>query len=1254
MTEGRQELYILDSFEIAGCMKWFRCILTMLKMTCLSNFFRCCAATGLALCLLVSRAKNVCGEDKAHLEYSKAEYATVVQPLIQNYCLGCHSTKIQKGDLDLERFVSLELIRKDLKPWQAMLEMLESGEMPPKKKPQPAAEERQKLVAWTRAFLNAEALAHAGDPGPAALRRLSNAEYNYTIRDLTGVDLQPAREFPADGAAGEGFTNAAEGLSMSTALFEKYLNASKEIAAHAVLLPDGIRFSPTKTRRDWTDESLAKLRAFYGEYTNDGKDGKLPLTPYLTALVRQRDALIAGKTTLDAVAAKEKLSVKYLQMLWQAFTNEKSSFPMDQVRARWRQASEKDIPGMAAEISAWQAALWKIEHIGSYVKELRQNASDPAAAETQTLKFSVKPTPGQKEVVIYLAARDLLSTDKDKAKAVAVWQRPRFEGGKQAALLLSDYRDYGSKYEFDYAAIFGNTSRYLSTVMELANANDGALTAEDLAKKNGLDTGLLKRWIDILDIPPLVKEKVEPAPSPSGGPAPTLANTPAPSPSNGPVPNPSNAPAKKEVMSIPPNTLLAKWRKAACDPALKADAGKLADQVQAAFLKPSAQEKNPDRMLYDKLTLVDSPLLKGLALAEPAGQKKTVYGFEKERFGRHPSGTPNHDEDANIYVPVNEVLELRLPAALFRDREFVVEAKLDTNPALPDRIAQFQVLTASPAPNATWDGKSPLVANPQGAAFKGMLEGFAEFRRCFPMFICYPYIIPLDEIVCLKTFHREDEPLIRLFLNDEQTRRIDTLWEEHRFITRFLVTENEFLPLFIGFVTQDQTKELVAYFEGKRATFRKRAEDFEHDFAAAAPRQLASVFDIAARAYRRPLLDVEKTMLHELYETIRQKGATQEDALQGVLARVLVSPAFLYHVEQPQSGKEIRPVNDNELASRLSYFLWASMPDNTLREVAARGKLQDTKVLEEQTLRMLKDDRIRALAIEFGTQWIHVRGFDELKEKNEKLFPMFDDKLRTAIYEESVLFFQYLFQNDRAIMKILVADDTYLNETLAKHYGIPGVSGPQWRRVDGVKKYGRGGILGLASVQAKESGASRTSPVLRGNWVVETLLGEKLPRPPANVPRLPEEETGNDGLTMRQVVEKHVKAAECAVCHQRIDPFGFALEGYDPIGRFREKDFGGLLVDSKSKLKDGTEFEGMDGLRNYLLTAKKDVIVRLFCRRLLGYALCRQTMLSDQPLIDTMAAELNKNDGRISAAVLAIVRSPQFRSIRGADFTTDE
>ncbi len=1378
---------------------------------------------GVALSLMGLTIAGAGGGDGPPAAEAKDEYATAVRPLLKQYCLVCHSTKVKKGGLDLERFASLDQVRKDVKPWPALIEMLESGEMPPKSKPQPTAEARKRLLGWVRGFVAVEARARAGDPGPAPLRRLSNAEYTGTIRDLTDVDLQPAREFPADGAAGEGFTNAAEALSLSPALLDKYLGAAKDVADHAVLLPDGFRFSPAKTRRDWTNECLARLRAFYADYTSDGR---LPLAPYLTATVRHRDELLAGKITLGAVADKEKLNPKYLGILWRTLTDERPSYPLDRIRARWRRASEKDVPALVAEISAWQGALWKFVLIGSYRdgNTVRQVANDPALVEAQTLKLSLKPAPGQGEVVLYLATGELPPAAQG---GYAVWHRPRLEGVNKPALLLRDYAQFGPQYEVDYAAVFADSAKYLAAAVEAAK--DRKLSADDVAKKHGLDAALTKRWIDVLavsggapgvedpgrevpavalellgekspkndqkpaingwkkkgaDLPVVVtnaSDKVEHVPGRVSPHRVTVHPTPTEfvaavwkSPLDGTVRvaakiahahpacgngvawwlehrrgdraavlaegaidvggeaqvaprglkvakgdlvflaidardgnhscdlteitltvTETDKPARswdlagdvadsildgnphadrhgnKEVWSfvkgparpagsftatgplLPPASILGRWRGAATDPARREEAAKLAAQVTALLTGPRpGREKDPDRILYDNLVSLDGPLFRGLDLTRLPKPRLGAgkYGLEKTAFGRHPLGQVADAE--GLVVPANGVTEVRLPAALFRDREFVVEGRLD--PAGGDRAVQFRVLTAPPAPATAWDGKTPVVAPAGSPARKQLLDGFTAFRNCFPQFICYPRIIPDDEVVCLKLYHREDEPLMRLFLDDQQARRLDRLWAEHRFITQWPVTEHKNLPLFIGFVTQDQPKALVTYFEGLREPFRKRAEEFQKEVDAADPKQLEALADFAARAYRRPLRDGEKADLLDLYATLRKKGVAHEEAFRAVLARVLVSPSFLLRLEQPPPGKEPRPVNDWELAARLSYFLWSSVPDEELRRAAAAGQLHDPEVLGRQTRRMLKDQRVRALAIEFGTQWIHVRGFDELKEKNEKLFPTFDDRLRKAINEEAILFFQDLFQADEPVTRVLDADYTFLDETLAKHYGIPGVVGPQWRKVEGVRKYGRGGVLGLAAVQAKESGASRTSPVLRGNWVVETLLGEKLPRPPPNVPRLPEEEGGSDGLTMRQLVEKHTRLPECAVCHQRIDPFGFALEKYDPIGRLRAKDFGSLALDSRVRLRDGTEFEGIDGLRDYLLTKKKDVIVRLFCRRLLGYAVGRSVTLADQPLIDEMVAGLNGKDGRLSAAVLAVVRSPQFRSIRGREFPVDE
>ena len=303
---------------------------------------------------------------------------------------------------------------------------------------------------------------------------------------------------------------------------------------------------------------------------------------------------------------------------------------------------------------------------------------------------------------------------------------------------------------------------------------------------------------------------------------------------------------------------------------------------------------------------------------------------------------------------------------------------------------------------------------------------------------------------------------------------------------------------------------------------------------------------------------------------------------------------------------------------------------------------------------MLQSDKLRGLATEFATEWLHVRDIQDDHEKSEKLFPEFDDGLRSALFEETVRFFEDLFQNDRSVLGIVNADYTVLNDRLAKLYGIPNVTGPQWRRVEGVNHFGRGGVLAMGSVLAKQSGASRTSPTLRGNWLVETLLGEKIPNPPANVPKLPEDESADEQLTVRQMVEKHAHDAECAVCHQRIDPFGMTLEKFDAIGRLRDHDIAGHAVDCVAKLKDGTTIEGLDGLRNYVLNQRRDDFLRNFCRKLLGYALGRSVTLSDEPLIDQMLDELKKDDYRSSAAVMAIVRSKQFRDHRAMEATKSE
>jgi hypothetical protein len=323
------------------------------------------------------------------------------------------------------------------------------------------------------------------------------------------------------------------------------------------------------------------------------------------------------------------------------------------------------------------------------------------------------------------------------------------------------------------------------------------------------------------------------------------------------------------------------------------------------------------------------------------------------------------------------------------------------------------------------------------------------------------------------------------------------------------------------------------------------------------------------------------------------------------------------------------------------------MPDDELRAEAANGTLHKPAVLVRQTRRLLKDARVRRLATEFACQWLHIHDFNPLEEKSEKHFPEFAN-LRGDMYEEAILFFTDLFQHDGSLLSLLDADHTFVNERLAKFYGIPGVKGKAWRRVDRIQQHGRGGILGLATTLAKQSGATRTSPILRGNWVSEVLLGEKLPRPPKNVLQLAD--SVPEGLTERQLIERHSSDVACAKCHARIDPFGFALENFDAIGRRREKNAGGLMIDSRTTLPDGTRIEGLSGLRDYLLEKRRDAFLRQFCRKFLGYAIGRELQLSDEPLLDELMNRLARNDYRFSVAVETIVLSKQFRMIRMKSF----
>jgi hypothetical protein len=485
-------------------------------------------------------------------------------------------------------------------------------------------------------------------------------------------------------------------------------------------------------------------------------------------------------------------------------------------------------------------------------------------------------------------------------------------------------------------------------------------------------------------------------------------------------------------------------------------------------------------------------------------------------------------------------------------------------------------------------------------------------------------------------------------LNDEEKTRLDRLWTELHYISQDAVTMVDVLAQLLEYASQDADPKV---FFPLRQPIADRAAAFREQLVASEPRHLDSLLEFAGRAYRHPLSDAEAAELRTLYQKLRAEELPHEAALRLTLARILVAPAFLYRAENPGPGRHQVPVGNSELASRLSYFLWSSQPDAELRACAAAGTLTNPEVLLQQTHRLIASPNVRRLALEFACRWFHIQGFDTLDEKSERHFPTFG-ALRASMYEESIRFFTDLCQRDGSVLEILDADYTFVNGPLAQHYGISGVEGDDWRRVDGVKKFSRGGMLAQATVLAQNSGASRTSPILRGQWVAEAILGDKLPRPPKDVPPLPTEEA-TEKLTVRELTEKHSSDPRCAHCHDRMDAFGFALESFDAIGRLRERDLGDHPIVTTARLKDGTQIDGLSGLRDYLITTRRDAFLRQFCRKLLGFSLGRAVQLSDEPLLSEMQAQLKSRGFRISTAFDAIVQSRQFLDIRGRE-QTDE
>jgi mono/diheme cytochrome c family protein len=403
-------------------------------------------------------------------------------------------------------------------------------------------------------------------------------------------------------------------------------------------------------------------------------------------------------------------------------------------------------------------------------------------------------------------------------------------------------------------------------------------------------------------------------------------------------------------------------------------------------------------------------------------------------------------------------------------------------------------------------------------------------------------------------------------------------------------------------------------------------------------RQILST--LTRRAYRRASTAGDLNVLMPFYQDGRAEGGF-EHGIQRALERVLVSPQFLFRIEREPETGSIAAISDIELASRLSFFLWSSLPDDELLEGAIRGRLRQSDVLERQVRRMLADRRAETLVTNFAEQWLYLRDV-ESKRPDERLFPDFDESLRKALKRETELFIGSIVREDRSALDLLKADYTFVNERLAKHYGIPYVYGPEFRRVTLTDDYRRG-LLGQGSILLLTSYSTRTSPVLRGKYVLGNLLGAPPPPPPPNVPAL-KTESANSGkaLTMREATVQHRSNATCATCHARMDPIGFALDNFDAVGHWRTVGEGGVAIDPVGVLPDGTEFRGVVGLRENILS-QPESLVRTIAENLLMYALGRTLEYYDAPVVRAVVRDSARDGYRFSSLVLGIVKSASFQ-----------
>lgn len=1050
------------------------------------------------------------------------ELSDPTRTLIRDLCAECHQAENSEAGINLDALSTRNDFALDFRTWRRVVDQLKQNLMPPETaSSQPTPDQRRQLVSLIQENLSAAANEHDGDPGRVVIRRLTSAEYGYSIRDLAGIELDVERGFVSDAVGGAGFTNTGIVQFTQDSVLERYLDAARQVADHAVVGTGPLLFfqdaGPTGLELSAIDRILKIYRA-HGFRTAAGEGGlafgleKYPQAFLCAWRYRHRQRLGRPDVTLQTLAAEADLDFRFAEYIHKLLVAEAPTFPTSRITTAWQ--------NLPAPTNGGSQEIHEVAEECRNIALLLRNWQDRFGANT--------------------------------------------DAKEEAPVLRADRFDVQQKQLFEMNINWPENTDAAHLVISVESANgDGS-----------------------------------------------------------------------------PNAVIL-W-------------------------------KNPRIQFRD--------YAKRLADPEPLRNSLTANMISKLQFGGPVRGARLEPTDFATVGTEPLAFELPIPEGA-RSARLLVTAELDVKRG-EDCIVRCMIAQQE----ETDQGKSVagLLANPDSPAFATWKSGVLEFARLLPQMSQQepapsdrdPVPLPIDGTynnaernffhTRIKYF-RDDEFLVRRILDDATREQLDQAWVDlkgsfafHDTWLLLLARKYELNVANVRMATVSDAWISAAPVE-VRGYLTSLKADFDQTlgmFHAAEKRHIQDVVQFAARAWRRPLSSTEAESLRSFYESLRLTSQLDHrSAVCAVITRVLVSPEFLYRSERSEVAGGIRNepstsdvptrLSQWELASRLSFLVWSSVPDEELRRAAGAGELATPAQLAEQVTRMMREKNSRRFAAEFFGQWFGFYRFHQYGGVDAEQFPDFSNSLRQSMYDEAVEFFDFVVRHDRSVNEVLFADYAFVNQELVRHYGmdleLPDTG--KLQRVTSAGQFHRGGLLRLGVVLATTSAPRRTSPVKRGDWILRRVLGISIPPPPADAGSIAADEVTADGLSIRERLIAHRRDASCHNCHSRFDALGFALENYDVLGRWRTHYRDAQPVETTGVLRGGYRIDGDDELHQYL-TSELARFHETLAKKLLGYALGRQDEVGDQSLIEEMQQHM-QNGGGMTGLLERIVASRQFRTHAG-------